>query len=82
LVEVGRFVFDNFDGDDFHRFHVLTFYYLGKGSLAENIQNKVLVALVDAEDVVDVENVVTVFVVEAVVFDSFARFGETPPWIP
>jgi hypothetical protein len=50
--------------------------------LAENIQNKVLVALIDAEDVIDVEDVVAVLVVEAIVLDSFARFGQTPSWIP
>ena len=82
LIKVGRFVFHNFDGDDFHCLHVLTLYHLGKGSLAENIQNKVLVALIDAEDVIDVEDVVAVLVVETIVFDSFARFGQTPSWIP
>ena len=39
-------------------------------------------ALVYAEDIVDVKYVVTVFVVETVVFDAFARFRETPSRIP
>ena len=93
LVEVGWFILDDFDGDDFHRFHILAFHHLSKRTLSQNIQNQVpvvnslpsavlLVSLISAEDVVDVEDVITVIVIETIVLGSLSRFRQTPPRIP
>lgn len=41
LVEVGRFVLDNLDGDDFMCSDVLAFDDLTKGALAENVEDEI-----------------------------------------
>lgn len=43
LVEVSRLVFDHFDCHDLLGLHILAFHYLAKGSLSQNIQDKVSV---------------------------------------
>jgi hypothetical protein len=43
LIEVRGSIFDNFDRDNLARLEVLTFHNLPKGSLSENIEDKVAV---------------------------------------
>lgn len=45
LVEVGRAIFDNLDGNNFLGLEVLTFDNLAKGTLAQNVENKVSVPI-------------------------------------
>ena len=44
--------------------------------------NDIPVALIESEDVVDVEDIITVLVVKSIVLCSLGRFCKTPPWIP
>ena len=41
LVEIGRFVLDDFDGDDFMGFDVLTFDDLSKSALSKDVQDEI-----------------------------------------
>ena len=35
-----------------------------------------------AEDIVDIQDVVAILVIEAVILEAFARFRKDPPWVP
>jgi len=74
LIEVGGSVLDHLDCDHLLRSEILTFDDLAKSSLTQHIEDKVSVfmsRLFTAQDIVDVQNVVAVFVVVAVVLGSF-----------
>lgn len=88
LIQVGRFVLDDFDSDDIMRPHVLALDNLSKRALTQNIKNEVprvssmtlkgsLVTPVGtSQNVIDIENVVVVFIVVAFVVLGLARLGE------
>lgn len=77
LVEVRRLVLYNLDSNNLVRFHILTFDNLAEGSLAENVKNEVFVmTLILAQPIINVENVVVIFVIESVVMDRFTRFRQ------
>jgi hypothetical protein len=41
LVKIRRFIFDDFDCNNFHRLHILTLDNLRKRPLSKNIENKI-----------------------------------------
>lgn len=77
LVEVRWLVLDDFNSNNLVRFHVLTLDDLTKGSLAENVEDEVFVmTLVLAQPIINVEDVVVIFVIESVVMDWFTWFRQ------
>ena len=79
LVEIGRAVLDHLDRDNLLRLHVLALYHLAEGTLAKDVEDQIAVlvaGLLGAQDVVDVENVIAILVVVAIVLDSLARLGQ------
>lgn len=56
--------------------HVLALYDLPKRALTENVKDEILVTILCTEPVVDIENVVIVLVVVALVMYGFARLCE------
>ena len=76
LIEVGGLVLDDLDRDNFVGGHVLTLDNLTEGALTQDVEDEILVAFLGAEPVVDVENVIALFVVPALVLHGLARLGE------
>jgi len=85
LIEVGCLVLHNLDRDHLLSFQVLALDYLTECTLTKNVQDQVsvlVVRLLGAQNVIDIQNVVAVFVVVTIILDSLARLCEYSPWIP
>ena len=57
----------------------MTLDHLAKGTLTEDVEDEVavlVVGLLAAQNVVDVEDVITILVVVAIVLDALGRLGE------
>ncbi len=79
LVEIRCAVLDHLDSDDLLRLHILALDHLAEGALAENVQDQIAVLVAGffgAENVVDIENVIAVLVVVAIVLEALARLGQ------
>lgn len=75
LLEIGRMILDDFDGDNVVCAHVLALDHLAKSALAEHVENQVFVTIVRAEPVVDIQNEVMVFIIVALVVSRLSGFG-------
>lgn len=58
-----------------------TLYDLAEGAGAEHVEDNVLVAGIRAESAVDVQDVVAILVVVAIIFARFARLGQNATWV-
>ena len=79
LVEVGCLVLHNLDRNHLLCLQVLALDDLTEGALTKNIQDQVsvlVVRLLGAQNVIDIQDVVAVLVVVAIVLDALARLGE------
>ena len=79
LIEVRGFIFDYFHRDDLVGLHVLALYNLPERALAQNIENEVLVALLCAQPIIDIKDIVVVLVVITIVMTWFTRFRQNTP---
>lgn len=41
-----------------------------------------MTSLLASEDVIDVENIITILIVISIIFNAFARLGQDAAWIP
>jgi hypothetical protein len=79
LIEIGCAIFDDFDSYHFLGFEILTLDDLAESTLTQHIQDEISVLVASflrSKNVVDIENVVTVLIVIAVVLDSLTRLCE------
>ena len=79
LVEVCCPILDDFDSHDFLCLQVLTFYDLTESALTQDIQDEIsilMACLLRTQYVVDIEDVVTVVIVETIVLRAFAWLSE------
>jgi hypothetical protein len=81
LIVIGRFILDDFHCNELPSLEVLALDYLAKSSLAENIQNQIPLAFFLAQNIIDIEDVVALFIVIAIILDPLARLGQNPPRI-
>ena len=84
LIKVCCPVLDDLDCDNLLSLQVLTLDDLTECSLAEDIQNEIAIlmpSLLRTKYVVDVQDVIAVIVVEAIVLGAFARLGEDSAWV-
>jgi len=84
LVEVSSTVLDDLDGDHLLCSEVLALDHLTEGALSKHIEDQVTILVarfLRPQNVVDIEDVVAVLIVVAVVLDTFARLGEDAAWI-
>ena len=79
LIEVGRLVLDHLDGDHLLRLEILAFDHLSKRALAQHVENEVsilVVRLFGSQNVVDVEDVITILIVVAVILNALTGLGQ------
>ena len=79
LIEVGGLVLHHLDRNDFLCPEILAFDHLTESTLTKNIEDQVailVIRLFRPENVVDVKDVITVLIVEPIVFNAFAWLGE------
>ena len=84
LVEIGGTVLDDFDCDYFLRLEVLAFNDLPECSLTKDIQDQIAIlvpVILVSKYIIDVENIVTVFIVKSIVLDAFAWLCEDASWV-
>lgn len=79
LVEVCGPILDNFHSHDFLCLQVLAFHDLTESALTQDIQDEIsilMACLLRTQYVVDIEDVVTVVIVETIILRAFARLSE------
>ena len=84
LVEVGGTIFDDFDRNYLLRLEVLAFDDLPECSLTKDVENQIAIlvsVILVSQYVIDIKNVVTVFIVKSIVLDPFAWLCEDASWI-
>ena len=84
LIEISGTILDDFDRDYFLRFEVLAFDDLPECSLTKDVKNQITVlvsVILIPQYVIDIENIVTVFIVKSIVLDAFAWLCEDASWI-
>lgn len=84
LIEIGGTVLDDFDCDYFLGLEVLAFDDLPECSLTKDIKDQIAILVpivLVPKYVVDIENIVTVFIVKSIVLDAFAWLCEDTSWV-
>lgn len=84
LIEIGGTVLDDLDCDYFLRLEVLAFNDLPECSLTKDIEDQIAIlvpVILVSKYIIDVENIVTVFVVKSIVLDAFAWLREDASWV-
>ena len=81
LLVVCWLVLDDLDSHNLVRLHILALDDLSKGTLAEDVQDEVAIAVFIAQPVIDVQDVVAVLIVVAIVIHWLARLCQDPPRI-
>ena len=85
LVKVCGPVLDNLYRNHLLRPEILAFDNLPESPLAQHVENKIAILMArffGSEDIVDIEYVIAVLVVIAIVPNAFARFRENSAWVP
>ena len=80
LLSIRFLILNDFHTDYLMRFQILAFDDLSKRSLAQHIQDQVLVSFA-SQYVINVEDIITVLVIVAVVAAWFRRFRQDSPWV-
>ena len=84
LIEIGGTILDDLDCDYFLRLEVLAFNDLPECSLTKDIQDQIAIlvpVILVSKYIIDVENIVTVFIVKSIVLDAFAWLCEDASWV-
>ena len=84
LVEIGSPILDNFDCHDLLGLQVLTFYNLTESALPKDVEYKVPVLvsiLFVSKDVINEQNVVTIFIIVSIILDPFTGLGKHSSWV-